>query len=783
MTSDTAQVRELPAAITSFVGRRREVTEVRRLLGATRLLTLTGAGGVGKTRLALEAAGAGGRTFPQGVWLVDMASVRDPGAVASAAATALELPDLGARSDMERLTGYLAGRRALIVLDNCEHLVGACADLAMALLSAAPELRILATSRQTLQLTGEWVFTVPPLAPEDAVELLRDRTTAVNAAFRITEANRAQILRLCTDLDGLPLAIELAASRLRILSVEQVVDRLKDRFTLLSSGSRAALPRQRTLRAAIDWSYELCAPAERLLWNRLSAFVGDFTLDAAEGVCAGDGISRHEVLDLLDQLVSQSIVLTTEREGPPRYRLLETIRQYGWERLAESGEEARLFRRHRDFYLALAEGTATDWFGPGQEQAMARLRAEHDNLLAALDYAAQAQTTTSQSVAAVGAGTAEPSQVYEASEPGDGQAWLGLAAALRFHWCCNGFLSEGRRQFERALTAVATPVPARATALWAAAWVAVMQGDLDTADRWLDEAAGLAEQLKDPQVLAYVQGVRGSSALYRGQPVQAAALLEDAVAAHALLNDGAQALQWLFQLALAQIYLDDPRAAATGRSAVITAEAHEERLSRSYALWVLGYQAWLRGNGQESNALMRSSLEIQRGFRDFAGVAATLEVLAWSTAALGDHAQAARLLGAVRPLTRELNPTSAGAFAEPHARCEQAIIAALGPAVYEKAITEGSSCDNPHRAIALALDTDHAVDQAVADPASHALTDREQDVAALVAQGMSNKQIATRLGRSPRTIDSHVQNILAKLAFGSRAQIATWWTENRAPAQ
>ncbi|WP_240439532.1 ATP-binding protein, partial [Streptomyces europaeiscabiei] len=392
VTIQISEVGNLPAALTTFVGRRRDLAEVRRRLGATRLLTLTGMGGVGKTRLALEAV-ASVADFVDGVWLVDLAAVRDPSLVANATATALGVPDLGTRPVIDQLAAFLAHRAPLIVLDNCEHLIDACAELAHALLSASPGLRVLATSRRALGICGEHLFAVPPLAPDDAAELLRDRATAVRPEFRITDANRAQVLRLCEGLDGLPLAIELAASRLRMLTVDEALNRLEDRFGLLTSGSRVARPHQRTLRALIDWSHELCTPTERLLWSRLSVFAGDFGLDAAEADCAGDGIGRDEVLDLLDQLVVQSIVVPTEHEGLPRYRLLGTIRQYGRERLPESGQEQQTLRRYDAFYLALAERIADGWYGPGQLESLARLRAEHANLRAALERGGDPQAT------------------------------------------------------------------------------------------------------------------------------------------------------------------------------------------------------------------------------------------------------------------------------------------------------------------------------------------------------------------------------------------------------
>ncbi|MFI1486441.1 ATP-binding protein [Streptomyces sp. NPDC020747] len=760
MTSLTREAGNLPVAFTTFVGRRRDIAEVRRILGSARLLTLTGVGGVGKTRLALEAAVASGKAFPDGTWLVDLAPVRDPSTVASTAATAVGMVDLGVRPALAQLAAHLAGRRALLVLDNCEHLVDACAELAGTLLSAGPELRILATSRQTLGIPGEHVLTVPPLSlPDEAVELLRDRATAVRPGFRITDANWDAVTRLCEGLEGLPLAIELAASRLRTLTVEQAVDRLEDRFALLTGGSRTARPHQRTLRALIDWSYELCGPAERLLWNRLSVFTGGFGLDAAEDICAGEGVPRYEVLDLLDRLVSQSVVLTIEYEGLPRYRLLETIRRYGRERLSESGEEQRLLLRHRDFYATHASRIADDWYGPGQEDALAALRAEHANLLAALDC------------------------------DGDPQVTLALAAALRFHWCHGGFLGEGRRRLDRALLAAPEPTPARARALWTAGWVALLQGDRPTADEWLAEAGDLVERLADPVVGAHVTALQGSSAVFRGQLAEAVSLFERAIAVHSAADGGAEAVFPLFQLAVTRTHLGDPRAAETGERAVALAEAHGELWGRAYALWALGYDAWVHGDQQTALALTRAGLEIERGFNDPLSAALMLETLAWITASGGHHERAGRLLGTVRSLWRDIG-TDISAFgpqmAGYHLRCEESVVRVLGPAAYERALTAAGGHDSPARAIEHALNsatgTDPGTEPAVPPAAPSPLTRREREVAALVAKGMSNRRIAEALVLSRRTVDGHVENIRAKLGFGSRAQIAGWWATNQPPA-
>ncbi|MEU6200893.1 LuxR C-terminal-related transcriptional regulator [Streptomyces sp. NPDC047061] len=743
----------LPETFTTFVGRSHDIAEVRRVLGSARLLTLTGTGGVGKTRLALEVAAAARKAFSDGTWLVDLAPVRDPSAVATTTAAAVGIADLGDRPALDRLAERLADRRALIVLDNCEHLVDACAELASGLLSACPGLRILATSRQTLGIVGEHVFTVPPLkVPDEAVELLRDRVCAVRPDFRITDANWDTITRLCDELDGLPLAIELTASRLRTLTVEQAVDRMEDRFTLLTGGSRTARPRQRTLRAAMEWSYELCSPAERLLWNRLSVFAGDFGLDAAEDVCAGDGLPVQEVLDVLDRLVVQSVVLPTEVEGMPRYRLLATIREYGRERLAESGEEEGLLRRHRDFHLALAERIADGWYGPGQEEALSRLRAEHANLLAALSYGYDPQVT------------------------------LALAAALRYHWCAGGFVAEGRRQLDRALAAAPEPTPARARALCAGSWVALLQGDHAVADRWLAEAGQLAEQQEDRALCASVVGFRGSLVSFQGRWAESVPLFERAVAAHTAAEGEASAVFVLFQLAAVQLDLGNPLGAETGRRAVALAEARGERWARAHAMWTLSRCAWRQGEHEEALALIRAALEIERGFNEPFSAALMLETLAWIVASRGEYERAGRILGSVRKLWRDVG-TDISAFGPPlgedHTRCEQSVVRALGPEAYEKALAVGGGHDSPSQAIDCALA--ESIEPAAQAPAHGPLTPRELEVAALVAKGMSNRQIAARLVLSLRTVDFHVGNIRAKLGFGTRARIAGWWVSSHGP--
>jgi predicted ATPase len=388
----------LPSALSSFVGRKKELAEVRRLLEDTRLLTLTGPGGCGKTRLALAAADELVGTFADGVWLMDLAPLADSSLVPQAVASTLGLREQPGRWLTETLSDNLASKRVLLVLDNCEHLVEACAELAESLLLFCPELRVLATSREPLGIAGEVAWPVPSLSLPDlrrapnietlpryeSARLFVERTEAVKPTFAVTEQNAPLVAKICYRLDGIPLAIELAAARSKVLSVEEISERLDDCFALLSAGNRTALPRHRTLHATMDWSHDLLPEQERILFRRLSVFAGGFTLEAAESVCAGEHLERNEVLDLLSHLVDKSLVIVREGVVETRYRLLETVRQYGRERLDASEDEVE--RRHADFFVGLAEEAEGELSGPDQARWLTLLQTEHDNLRAALSW-------------------------------------------------------------------------------------------------------------------------------------------------------------------------------------------------------------------------------------------------------------------------------------------------------------------------------------------------------------------------------------------------------------
>jgi predicted ATPase/DNA-binding CsgD family transcriptional regulator len=758
----------LPAAVTSFVGRRQELGQVRQCLSASRLVTLTGAGGVGKTRLAVEAAAQSRRAFADGVWLVDLAPLTDGALVTQAVMTELGIGQHTTRPVIDQVLEFLAERRLLIVLDNCEHVLDACAEMVDQLLRHCPGLRVLATSRQTLHISGEYVYPVPSLSVPDpaesvsvealgqyeAVGLLVERAAAVQPGFTVNERNRDAVVQLCAGLDGIPLAIELAAIRLRALSIEQVVDRLADRFELLTGGSRAALARQRTLRALIDWSYDLCSVDEQRLWARISVFTREFDLEAAEEVCAGDGMREEQILDLVDSLVAQSIVTRIGTRRPTRFRMLETIRRYGLDRLVGFGEQDRVRDRHRHFFLRVAQRMAENWCGPEQQEALARMRADHGNLRSALEWSL--------------------------ADPAGAQQALELGGALCWHWCAGGFLSEGRILLDQGLAIATEPTPARARALWVAGWVALLQGDSVVVERRLDECRRLAEQVGDRAVGGLALSLAGSAAAFRGQPADAVKAFEQAIKVLTGEGENGVVLLTMFQLASDMLYMGDPDGAtATALKAISISEKCGEHWGRSYALWVLARCIWLRGEPDEAWRLTQAALELQRGFRDSVGAALMIDQLAWIAASKREFTRAASLLGTAHSVWRSI-ATDVSAFgpgiAGHRTDCERQTESALREPAFQAAFERGMQ-----RSVQEAIDYAAQRHEPMPRPQQQqqqvevqVLTRREREVAELVGQGLSNRQTAERLVVSPRTVDGHVENILAKLGFTSRSQVAAW---------
>lgn len=766
----------LPAELTSFVGRRRELTETRRLLASSRLLTLTGVGGVGKTRLAMRMAAEVRRTFPDGVWFVELAALHDPQLLPHTLANALELRQVSADPSAD-LASYLEPQRLLVVLDNCEHLTDACAVLASKLLAAAPGLRILATSRHVLGVEGEQILSVPPLSVPDAdrevlagdathyesVTLFLDRAAAVAPGFEIVDGNRAAVVELCRRLDGIPLAIELAAVWLRILSPAQILDRLDDRFRLLTSGRRAAPARQQALDATVGWSFDLCSPAEQLLWARLSVFSGGFDLEAAEEVCSGGEILRDDVLSLVAGLVNKSIVVRQQATDHTTawYQMLETIRQYGAERLVEHDQVHPLRTRHRDHYRSLAARFAADCFSPRQADWFVRLRREHDNVRAALEFCL--------------------------ADPDEAPVALDIAAPMWNFWFA-GFLREGHRYLVRALALATEPTPSRATALWATGYLAMFAGEFDQTGQMMDDASELAERFDDDLLRARIKECAGHATLYQGDLPAAIATLEEARTGFQAVGDPLGEFDTMVLLAAAAFFLDDPRDDEYGRQALALAEHHGALSSKAYALWSVGIARWRVGEYQQATHAVRECVRLFRPMHDVTGLSFGVQALSWCAASASPDDRAARLLGASQAVWRasgaRIDETNAYTVIEQ--RCQAKVREAMGATRFEQAFAEGTSY-SVEQAVALALGQDN--DAPASDQPSPTrlgpgtpggLTRRELEIAQLLAEGLSNKDIAARLVISQRTAETHVDRILSKLGFTSRLQVASWMAEQQA---
>jgi predicted ATPase/class 3 adenylate cyclase len=501
----------LPRHLSTFIGRRDDVAEVRQLTAEAPLVTLTGPGGVGKTRLCLQVAAELLDNFADGAWLVELEQIVDANLVAQQVAVALGIDQASDADPREAVVAHLRSREALLILDNCEHVVDAVARLANDLLRACPGLRVLATSREPLGVPGERLYpvrslslpsgkrlTTDALADSEAVHLFAERARAADPTFELTDANVAAIAEICRRLDGIPLAIELAAARVRALSPQQIAERLDDRFRLLTGGSRTVMPRHQTLRAAIDWSFDLLPDTERSVLWRLSVFAGTFSLEAAEAVCAGSDVEQYEVIDNVTHLVEKSLVT---RQGE-QYRLLETVRGLARERSLEAGESEAAFARHCNWYLGFTRRAAPAFFrGPESAQWLDRLEAEHDNLRAAL--------------------------AWSLNDPNGGNASLELAAGLWRFWEIRGYVTEGRQWLDRVLAAAPDEVSAtRADVLTAAGVLAANQGDHAAAVRFHEQSLALQERIGNLQSIEYALNNLANAALHQGDLDRARELYE-----------------------------------------------------------------------------------------------------------------------------------------------------------------------------------------------------------------------------------------------------------------
>ncbi|MFH8491487.1 ATP-binding protein [Streptomyces longisporoflavus] len=668
----------LPLELTAFVGRTAELAALTAALETGRLVTVTGVGGVGKSRLAVRAAAAAAARG--GAWLVELSAVRDPDLVEHAVADALRLTDHTHRTPRKVLVDHLAGREVLLVLDGFEHLVEACASLAGDLLHRCPGLRVLAAGRRPLDTGGERIFPLAPLPAPDAAALFADRAAAGLAGFVLDEGNEADVAELCRRLDGIPLAIELAAGRLRALSPAQLLSRLDDRFALLTGTRRDVPPRHQTLRTAIGWSHELCTAEERLLWARLSVFCGPFDLDAVEYICTGDGLRADDVLDVLSELLAQSVV--TREEGPTgvRYRMLDTVRAYGADWLEATGDAARMRRRHRDWYMGLATWCELDWFSPRQARVAELVDVELPNLRGALEYCL--------------------------TEPDETHLGQYLAGSLWFYWVGCGRLAEGRHWLDRALELDGDHDDSRLKALWVLGYVAVLQGDTAAALAALQECKDEAERTGSAIATAYAVHRTGCLALLTDDVERAETLLRSALDQYHELGElNSNVLMGQVELAMALAFRGEiADAVVLCEDVRQVCEDHGERWTLAYALYVLGFAAWTRGEPATARELVMRCLALDHAFHDLLGTVLAIELLALFTAVEGDPAEAAVLQGAASRIWPSVGLPlfGSGNFGRPHALCEARAREQLGDARYEDCLAVGARL-TPDAAVSRAL--------------------------------------------------------------------------------
>jgi len=727
------------------------------------LLTFTGPGGVGKTRLALEFAYRSRGRFDDGVWLVQLADLAigaGPSDVEAAVVNALGISDQSSGEPRDKLRSHLFDRRLLLVIDNCEHVLPSVRVVLPVLLREAPQLRVVATSREPVNIPGEILRPVLPLTvPEPgtsagqliadgSVSLLVERVRSVDAEFVLTDDNAESVIELCRLLDGIPLAIELAAVKFRALTVEQIVDRFGHRLSALTAPEGTSGPRHRSLRAMVDWSHELCPPSARVLWRRLSVFPAGFDLELAETVCAYDEIRPENVVDLVDGLVGQSILLTDRAGNSMRYRLPAPLREVATELAFHAGEATYLQLRHRDALGQRADQMLASWCGPQQETLITRMRLDHAGYVAAIHWS----TTT----------------------PGEEQAGLRLLAALRYHWLSGGLLAEGRMRIEALLLKTDQKTLARADCFWIVSWIALLQGDRDRAKELLIELSSLADALNEPRLHTHLRHLQALLAMMTGDVTSAVRGFEQAIDEHRTHGDRFEELTARYMLAVALVF--DGRAheaAELGSGTVALCEQYGDRTARAYAIWATGLAHWQLGQLDEAEHSAMSVLRLQRRLSDGICVALTTHLLACIAHDRRHRERAATLSQAARRVWRSLG-TSLDAFGPQLAE----LIESHTPTGRTSPAMDLSGGRLPFTdldgVIALGLGAERTPTAATRISATQNLTKRELEVAALVEDGLSNREIAQRLIIAKRTADGHVERILAKLGFTSRAQIAAW---------
>ena len=809
----------LPPQLTTFIGREQEIADVRRLLASSRLLTLMGAGGSGKTRLSQKVATelAAGKEHADGIWFIDLAPLTDEELVPQMIASAVGVREEAGRPLVDTLIEHLRHRKVLLLLDNCEHLLEVCGVLLEKLLKACPHLHVLATSREALGIDGEMAWRVPslsvpdpqkPVNPQDlskydSVRLFTERAFYSRMAFTITSANARAVAQLCYRLDGIPLAIELAAARVKVLSVEQIVDRLDERFRLLTGGSPTALPRQQTLQALMDWSYDLLKEEEKRLLRGLSVFVGSFALEAVQAIC-GTGVDEYEIINLLSHLVDKSLVLVEDQGQAARYRLLETIRQYAWDKLKESDEIDALRERHRDWYLTLGERAQTGLVGEEQRWWLEYLEMEHDNLRAALEWSVR--------------------------NDHDPESALRLSGAVWRFWDMRGYITEGRRWLNEGLQAAREAHGSLDSGVWAKALsaagnLAFEQADYDRAIEFHRQALELRKQAGDKRGTAGSLGNLGVALRHKGEYAEATRLYNESLAIFRELDNTQGISTMLNSLGfVAQCQEDYGRAEELYNEALALAQELGDKHGETIMLNNLGEVAQCQGHYEQAEEFYNQALALSHEIGDKVSIADITTNLGCLANSRGDSEAAIRLYRAGLQVCEELGHKMGIAdcmegiatawagkdkkralrlfgAAEMLRKRTESPYAPYRDEDYRQAVARakegltGREADNAW-ALGRTMTLEQALNWAKEDPALNTISvylqtspqhtngvekeikPRQLDVLRLVATGMTDAEVAERLNIGVRTVQSHLQSVFRTLNVNSRSAATRYAIEH-----